>query len=202
MSATEPTPIDGRVERRERNRAAVVEALLSLYRDGVLAPSAEVIARRAGVSPRSLFRYFDDLDALVREAIRQQQERIGPALARTVDARLPFDRRVDELVAARLGLYEAMGAVAGVARSVAAQQPLVAGELARIRRLLREQVADLFAGELAAMGPADRSRALAAADVVTSWESVDLLVHDQGLDRAAAGAAVGLALRSLLGSPA
>jgi adenosylcobyric acid synthase len=42
-------------------------------------------------------------------------------------------------------------------------------------------------------------RALAAADVVASWESVDLLRHDQSLDRAAAGAVVAHGLRALFG---
>jgi hypothetical protein len=120
-------------------------------------------------------------------------------LARTVDPSLPFDQRVDELVAARLELFAAMGTVARVARSVAAQQPVVAGELARIRGVLREQVAAVFATELAGRTPAERSRSLAAADVLASWESVDLMTRDQGLDRAAAGAAVAQGLRALLG---
>ena len=42
---------DGRQLRRERNREAVVEALLDLYRDGNLQPSSEEIAARSGLSP-------------------------------------------------------------------------------------------------------------------------------------------------------
>ena len=197
--ASEAASLDGRVERRERNRSAVVEALLDLYREGQLAPSAEVIARRAGVSPRSLFRYFDDLDALVREAVRQQQERLAPKLARTVDPSLPFDARVDRLVEQRLELYDAMGSVARVARSIAPQQPVVAAELGRIRGVLRAQLAAVFGPELAAMAAADRARALAAADLVSSWEAVDLLERDHDLDRSAAGAVVAHGLRTLLG---
>jgi AcrR family transcriptional regulator len=199
VTSTEPTPIDGRVERRERNRTAVVEALLDLYREGELAPSADVIAKRAGVSPRSLFRYFDDLDALVREAVRQQQERIAPELARTVAPDRPFAARVEELVEVRLDLFDAMGPIARVARATAPLQPPVAVELSRIRAVLREQLATAFAAELEAMPAAARARTLGAADVLASWESVDLLRHDQGLDRAAAGAVVAHGLRSLFG---
>jgi AcrR family transcriptional regulator len=200
--APTPAAVDGRVERRERNRGAVVEALLELYREGNLAPSAELIARRAGVSPRSLFRYFEDLDALVREAVRQQQERLAPALARTIDPDQPFAARVDALVVARLDLFDAMGPVARVARAAAPHQPAVAEELARIRSVLRDQLATAFAAELGAMPSAERHRALAAADVVASWEAVDLLRRDQGLDRAGAGAVVGHGLRALLGGGA
>ena len=56
---------DGRHERRARNRDAVVDALLALVGDGDLAPSAEAVAARAGLSSRSLFRYFADTEALV-----------------------------------------------------------------------------------------------------------------------------------------
>ena len=76
---TTVTPLtDGRNQRRDRNRDAVVTALLELYREGQLGPSAEEIAARAGISVRSLFRYFDDVDALVRAAIARQQEHLAP----------------------------------------------------------------------------------------------------------------------------
>ena len=204
MTSASPVPaaddvrLDGRAERRERNRASVVEALLDLYREGQLAPSAELIARRAGVSPRSLFRYFDDVDALVREAVAQQQARLAPMLVVTIDPALPFDRRLQELVALRLDLYEAMGPVARVARAIAAQQPRVASELGRIRGVLREQLASAFAPELTAMREPARARALATADVLASWEAVDLLRSDQGLARPEAAAAVAAGLTAVL----
>jgi AcrR family transcriptional regulator len=189
---------DGRVERRERNRAAVVEALLDLYRQGQLAPSADAIARQAGVSPRSLFRYFDDLDALIREAVRQQKAHLAPKMAFEVDPGLPFDERLAQLVAARLDLYEAMGAVARVARRVAHQQPPVADELGRIRAVLRDQVAEAFAPELAARRGGAGAEALAAADVLISWEAVDLLRSIHGLDRTGIAAALVTGLRGVL----
>ena len=73
---------DGRTLRRERNRAAMVDAMLELYREGNLAPSSDAIAERAGLSPRSLFRYFEDIDDLVHAAITRQQQRIAPVARR------------------------------------------------------------------------------------------------------------------------
>ena len=74
--ATEPLAAesDGRRLRRGRNRDAVVRALLALYNEGNLNPSTEEIALRSGVSARSLFRYFDDVDDLCQAAITQQQD--------------------------------------------------------------------------------------------------------------------------------
>ncbi len=59
--------VDGRVERRERNRAAVVDAMVSLLDEGVLDVTLERAAERAGVSVRSVFRYFDGVDDLRRQ---------------------------------------------------------------------------------------------------------------------------------------
>jgi len=176
------TPLtDGRNQRRDRNRDAVVTALLELFREGRLGPSAEEIAARAGISVRSLFRYFDDVDALVRAAIARQQEHLAPLYALDVAPDRPLAERIEGFVAARVRLVRGMGEVGRVARTLAARQPLILAELARIRHTLRAQLADVFAPELDALPSAERRPVLAAADVVVSWESFDLMHNDQGL---------------------
>jgi AcrR family transcriptional regulator len=179
--------IDRRRERRERNRDAVVEAMLSLYRDGRFAPSSDEIAERAAVSPRSLFRYFDDLDDLVRAAIDRQLERVRPTLAVEIDVDQPLEVRVDRLVAQRLAMFDAMSSVGVVARLRAPFQPLIADELTAIRALLRRQVEALFQPELGLLGKDRAHNLLAAADVVCSFESAQLLRFDHGLSRARSG---------------
>jgi AcrR family transcriptional regulator len=195
------SPPDGRNLRRDRNRDAVVTALLELYREGDLGPSADAIAARAGISARSLFRYFEDIDALVRAAIARQQEHLAPLYALDASADQPLAERVERFVAGRVRLIEGMGEVGRLARTLATRQPLILAELARVRRTLRLQLADLFAAELEALdrqAPGARATALAAADVVTSWEAFDLMRNDQGLSRDAAAAAMGAALLRLL----
>ncbi|MGH9111849.1 MAG: TetR/AcrR family transcriptional regulator, partial [Acidimicrobiales bacterium] len=66
---------DGRRQRTERSRAAVIDALLSLYDDGAVWPAAAEVAKRAGVSTRSVFRHFADLDGLAEAAIERQWAR-------------------------------------------------------------------------------------------------------------------------------
>ena len=100
---------DGRQLRRERNREAVVEALLDLYREGNLRPSTEEIATRAGLSPRSLFRYFDDVDDLTRTAVRHQHERAQHLVPIGAGPHEPLADRVDTLVAQRFRLFDAVG---------------------------------------------------------------------------------------------
>jgi AcrR family transcriptional regulator len=191
---------DGRNRRRDRNRDAVVTALLELYREGDLAPRAEVIAERAGISARSLFRYFDDAEAMVRVAIERQQQHLAPLYALDAPVDLPLAERLDRFVAARVRLLDGMGEVGRVARTVAPRQPLVLAELARIRGRLRRQVAEVFAPELDVLAPAERRCVLAAADVLASWEARDLLRNDQGLTTDDATAAMRSGLARLLGA--
>lgn len=196
--APETAPeIDGRRLRRSRNRDAVVEALLALVDRGDLDPTIAQVADEAGISARSVFRYFDDVDDLVRAAIQRQQERLAPLMARRVDPSLDRTARLAAFVEHRAELLEAMGNVGRLARLRAPVQPLVAEELARIRSVLREQVRVTFGPELGD-GRAATLR-LAAADVACSFEAFDSLVRDHRLSRADAAAAMALSLRSLFG---
>ncbi|MGB8859539.1 MAG: TetR/AcrR family transcriptional regulator [Ilumatobacteraceae bacterium] len=174
-------PEDGRHARRDRNRLAVVDAMLELYSEGNLDPSSDEIADRAGLSPRSLFRYFEDLDDLVRVAISRQHERLLPAARLDVAVDAPLADRAVRLVAQRLRLYGRIASVGVVSRVRAPFQPLIASELAISRSFLRRQIEQLFAPELAAMGKDAGASALAAVDVLTSFESVHLMQDDQQL---------------------
>lgn len=194
-----PVTTDGRQLRRERNREAVVEALLDLYRDGNLQPSSEEIAERSGLSPRSLFRYFDDVEDLVRAAIGRQQGRAIPLIPIDADPDAPFEVKVTALVEQRFRLFEAVGNAAGVLRLRSPFQPLLAAALARNRAFLRWQLRTLLAPELARLGAA-ADGALAAADVVTSFESRHLLLDDQGLTRTQAMAVMVDSLLAILRS--
>jgi AcrR family transcriptional regulator len=196
-AATEPGG-DGRHQRRDRNREAVVEALLALYREGDLQPSTDDIARRAGISARSVFRYFEDGDTLSRTAISRQQEHLAPLYALSVDPMVPLAERVVGFVGERAGLLAEMGFVGHVARLLAPIQPRLAAELTRVRGVLRDQVAELFAPELALRSPADAAATLAALDVASSWEAYHLLREDQGLSDPEARAAMTMSLRRLL----
>lgn len=189
---------DGRRLRRERNRAAVIEAMVALYDEGNLAPSSDEIAERAGLSPRSLFRYFEDIDDLVQAAIARQQQRIAPFLVLEIDHRQSFDARVAAFVKQRLGLLDAMGAVAQVARLRAPFQPLVQRELRQIRTHLRGQLETRFARELAALETSRASAAVAALDVLCSFESYRLMRDDQGLSRGRVAAALTESLVQML----
>jgi AcrR family transcriptional regulator len=204
---------DGRRLRRDRNRMAVVDALLDLYGELNLRPSTAEIAERAGLSHRSLFRYFDDFDDLCREAIGRAEQRARPLIPIGIDRAAPLGDRIEALVTQRLRLFEALGAVALVSRLNAPFAPVLAAELTKNRAFLRAQLTDLFAQELnpaqeASAAPEasaaqeasipEGSVALAAADVLCSFESFHLLSSDQGLSSADIRTVLTAALTALL----
>jgi len=66
MTSIPSSAVDGRSLRRERNRQDIVDALLGLIENGETEISAALIASKAGLSERSIFRYFDDVNDLYR----------------------------------------------------------------------------------------------------------------------------------------
>ena len=193
MTAT-AVDLDGRRLRRERNRDAVLDALVDLYGEGNFDPSADDIAQRAGLSPRSLFRYFDDVDDLNRAAIQRQLDRARPLLDPGVKADAATPAKIEALVEARMRLYETIAPSARSARACAHRHQLIAAQVDQSRSYLRSQVRRLFGPELTG----DRAALLPAIDALLSFESYDLLRRDQGLSRPKTVAALTAALNALL----
>ena len=172
--------------------------MLALYALGNLDPSSDQIAERAGLSPRSLFRYFDDIDDLVRVAVARHHERVLPLAELDTTASAPLDERVRRLVVQRLRLFDGIASVGTVSRLRAPFQPLIAAELATARGFWREQLRKLFAPELRALDSATAISVVASIDVLTSFESVQLMSEDQKLSASAISAALAHSITALL----
>lgn len=185
---------DGRRLRRATNRDAVLDALLELFEAGVYQPSSNQIAERAGISPRSLFRYFDDIDDLSRAAIERALAEAGSLFELHVDPALATAEKIDQLVAHRIRLFEVTAAPARAARIGAHRLAAVAAQVHDARTYLRRQVAELFAPELAG----DRAVLLPAIDALCQFETYELLRAEHGLSRPKLARALTGALTALL----
>jgi AcrR family transcriptional regulator len=190
--------VDGRRAVRERNRNAVVDALLDFYEEGIVNPSADEVVERSGVSRRSLFRYFDDLNDLCRAAIARQTARASHLIAIQDIGAGSLADRITRLVTRRAGLFEVIAPAARVARLRTPFQPIVAEEVRNSRTVLRRQVEKHFAPELDGLEPGRRAETLAAADVLCSFESFDLLRQSQGFNSQQYQRAIRRALTALL----
>lgn len=169
--------VDGRQSRTQRSRRAICEACLDLVQEGVLQPSADEIAARAGLSRRSIFNHFADLAELYDAVVEVGMQRCAPLLKKISD-RKPLAERLASYTEVRSAFLEA---TAPFTRALTAQALVgPAGEQAR--RVSREALAPqqreverLFGAELAEQTAAERRETLEALYAATSpltWESL------------------------------
>lgn len=164
---------DGRNLRRTRNVDVVVDAMLDLLAEGNLWPSAADIAARSGLSERSVYRYFDDLDALAQVAVEAQMER-AEHLFQPLGAHGTRDERLDRLVRHRVRMFGEIGGVLHAARLRASLREVVAAALALRQRQLRAQLQELFPEELDG-----QDDLLTALEVVTGFDALHALRIDR-----------------------
>lgn len=169
--------VDGRTLRRMRNRDAVIDALIDITREGDLRPGASEIADRAGVSHRSIFRYFDDLDDLVGTAIDHDLAEAGPLANIRVIGTGRVAERIAAFVDARISLYEHIDATMQLARTRAHSIPSIDESIAKMVVLFRTQIAAHFQPELAALTDEQRSLLVDGILVLTSYDSFTIHVR-------------------------
>lgn len=184
---------DGRNLRSERSRLAVVEAFLDLLQAGVAAPTAAQVAEASGVSMRSIFRLFDEIDQVHAAAIETQTRRVAHLLIE-IDAALPIQRRIDEFVSTRALLYETVTPVRRTAVRLAPTSTTIAETLAASQAYLRGQVWSVFEPE------ALSDAILVAIDTLSSWEAWDRLRVVSGLTVDEAKDVLATGLRTLVPS--
>ncbi|MEW2427100.1 TetR/AcrR family transcriptional regulator [Micromonospora sp. NPDC050795] len=171
--------VDGRTARAERTRAAIVEAHLALISEGDLRPTGERISERAGISLRTLWTNFKDMETLFEasgaEVLRQQD-----AAHRPISPGLPLAKRVDAYCRQRARLLQL---IAPSARAAQMREPvseqLHRNRLKHIERV-RDEVEELFAVELAEAG-AGREQLLNALVAASTWQAWSMLRYGLGL---------------------
>jgi AcrR family transcriptional regulator len=192
-----PSRIDGRHARSARSKDLVVKAILELLREGQLRPSAQEIATRAGVSERTVFRHYADLEQLFAAAVASQARHIAPLLD-LPPTEGPRQQRVAELVRRRARLFEEVTPVRRAAVRHAPFHTVVRHSLDQLHALLRGQLESVLAAELDELAPDQRRELLECLDVATSWAAWETLRADQGLGPGRAASAVERTIGSLL----
>jgi AcrR family transcriptional regulator len=171
------TPVDGRTLRSLRTREAIVDATISLLEDGDLRPTAPRVADRAGVSVRSVFQHFDELERLHAAVAERLVDRVAVLLV-PVPAELPLLARIDRFVAQRTALLEA---VTPIRRAANVHGPFSDEITARLRdgqAFLRTELELTFAPELDAFAAAERPFVLDGLDLALGWATWDALRAD------------------------
>lgn len=175
------------MQRGERTRAAIVDALLELLNAGEATPTAQQIAETAGVSVRSVFQHFEDFEELYGDLATAQAEQTEELFA-ALDSEGERSTRIRNLATQRSRLFEHIAPVRHAIGTRARSSESLARRLESVSELLRAQIALQFAAELQQRRGAERRDLLEALDLLWSFESWDRLRSAQGLSVAAAAA--------------
>ena len=183
MGASARRTVDGRRQRTERGRAAVIDAMFDLIVKGHLPPAVDQVARRAGVSTATIFRYFGTLDDLQQETVARFVERFDHLLEIERPGEGSSTSLVRRFVDSRITLFSTVGPVMHLAWVRSLDQPRIAAAVRENRRRLRDATEEHFASVL---GPrsARRSGLVDAIDGMCSIEAwVSLTrIHDRSPD--------------------
>jgi AcrR family transcriptional regulator len=186
---------DGRVRRGARNRTFIMDAIFELVQEGVLQPTAEQVAQRAGVGTRTVFRHYDDMESLFGEMQSRLEREVRPLLAGP-PIEGPVEERVRQLVARRARIFERITPFRRSANVQPVRSRLFQDGTAELDREMRQQLRDVLTGELRASDD-DPTEAL---DMIASFEAWDRLRSSQRLGRERAQRVVEQAVLAVLRS--
>ena len=185
---------DGRVLRGQRNREAIVDAMVEMYEQGNLRPTAGQVAEAAGLSTRSVYHHFDDMKSLALEVTSRSEARMRPPDF-AVMPNVELDERICMFVEHRFDRWRQTSAVVR-AGLLAEYDSHVVAELMVLGREARiEEIRTVFAD---AVDGADQDSTFAGLDVVFGYDTWHRLIDLRQLDPKRAAHLVAKMARSLI----
>lgn len=166
---------DGRLLRTERSRQQIIDAVHELINEGILVPTAQTVAERAGVGIRTVFRHFADMETLFATMdvqLRQSYE----GLFRGGDRAGTLAERILHATERRAIAYDRLSPLMLSTRAQIWRSPVLQRNEVRNQRDLRRDLAD-WLPEMTRLS-ATRKEAVEAA---TSFETWHRLRAQQGL---------------------
>lgn len=168
------TSIDGRRRRSEQSRAKIIEAMLSLVKDGKIVPTAEEVAARANIGLRSVFRHFSDMEMLRQEMIAQ----MGKTYLKWF---VPFDgddwrEQLKDLLKRRASAYEEIMPYKRAADVRRLKSTVIGAEYERLNIIIRSRLLSIVPEAFA-----NQKVLIEALDMVVSIDAWQRLREDQNL---------------------
>jgi AcrR family transcriptional regulator len=173
--------------------------MLALFEEGVLKPTAPVIAERAGVSIRSVFQHFADLESLYADVSERQMARLF-STATFIPRDGNLKTRLGLFVRQRARVHETVTPVRRAALLVEPFSDEVAGRLRWVRDRGRSEVERVFAIELKACPARERIEIVEALTAASSWSAWEALRAHQGLTPSKAESVMSRTIAAILGS--
>ncbi len=174
---------DGRIARRFRTRAAIVTAHTELVSEGVLRPTAQRVADRAGVSVRTIWTNFADLESLLRSTTERWMK-LDAEIADPVDPDLRLAERIEQFCARQAERVEHL---APAARSSILGEPFSAALRDGRRTVSARLWKDLEHTFCPELGPRmEHGSIYDELYVIVAWPVWKMLTEDLGRTRAQA----------------
>lgn len=172
---------DGRTARRGRNSDAVLDTVHEMFVEGNFAPSVEDVAARSGVSLRSVYRYFEDTEALLHLAIERRMALVGELYTLDHLGEGSQEDRVLALVNQRLLIHSKLAPTVRAAMLRAPYSPQIAEQVRQRRHLLADQVASQFAPEATVLTRSRAEELVACIDALCSFDTMEDLRVRRGM---------------------
>lgn len=164
----------------------MLDALVELTTEGEEEPSIDDIADRAGVSYRSVYRYFKDRSEMMDAATDRAMSWLQPLLLNAsgpVALDAPLDHRIDSIVDARAEIYAQIAEMVRTAMVQSFSNRRINEVFLNSRRISRRQIADRFETELAQFTERERELRVSIMDQVLSFQAIDYIMHERGHTR-------------------
>ena len=183
--------VDGRRLRSKDSRRRIVDAMLELVEAGILSPSGEQVAAKAGVGLRSVFRHFHDMDSLYLEI----GEIVAPrllAVSATPFIGTTWREQISEMVSRRAAAFEALAPILRASHLHSHRSDTVRAGRQRLSGALRALLKARLPPD--ALAPA----AFEALDMALSFEAWTRLRDEQALSVDDAKAVLALLVTGIL----
>lgn len=193
--------VDGRSARAERTRSLIVDAHLGLICGGELKPTARQVTERAGVSPRTLWGHFTDMEAVMAASARRQLDGQDTGYSAPPTG-ANFSERVGAYARHRANALEDLTPLARAADVQRPFSPVLQQNLRQNLEGIRREIEAHFAEELDQHDSGARERRVMALVVASDWASWQLLRHYLERSVAEAIAVLETSVAALLVGPA
>jgi len=175
---------DGRTRRSDETRRRIVEAAQAIVFETGMAPTVVAVARRSGVSIRSVFQHFGDVESLFITVFDRVKG--GVECTPLADAGEPLAHRLEALLEALATAFDEIVPLRQAAGQIGPDNGALAERTQAARAQVRRLVESALGFELAQRAEADRAETASALAAALSWDGWIELRRGQGLSREAA----------------
>jgi len=194
MPAKETSPQrDGRRQRADKSKRRIAEAMLDLVREGEVTPSADLVAERAGVGRRTVFRLFNDMEGVYREMHAIMVSKLAPMFAAPFES-TTWRERLDEVIERRAQMFEEMLPIKSAADAHRYRSAFLQNEHKKLTKMQRQTMLAVLPESVAA-----QSERIEALDLALSFEAWRRLRQEQKLPPRQAAMVLRRIVRALMG---